>query len=274
MTVPETHWEGSDGDFTLNWAGRHWTLKFDETDPGLRCDVGPWSSRLLSLHGLAAVGRFDDRVFTAATLVGVEKYRSRVQATFAPRGWGELTVRAAWSPSCGGAGVDLEVQASASSVGLLRDVEVIVQSLWERRDGLETSTDLGRHVEPRDARSAALSYDGRETAGNLASLVTLAVTNSPRPHIFTPSGAEDGISYIEMVQPNDASRRIRLEASAPRLTYLDSQTIQYGFFGHDFEKGVVFRARLRGRWVSSKTGIHEVTSLYEQFLNEPPPLGP
>ena len=71
-------------------------------------------------------------MFTPATLVSVERYRARVQATFAPPGWGGLTVRAAWSPSCGGAGVDLEVQASASSVGLLRDVEVIVQSHGER----------------------------------------------------------------------------------------------------------------------------------------------
>ena len=211
MTVPENHWEGTYGDYTLSWGGRRWTLKFDEADPGLSCDVGPWSARLLSLHGLAAVGRFEDQVFNAGTLLSVERYRTRVQATFAPRGWGELIVRAAWSPSCGGAGVDLEVQASASSVGLLRDVEVMVQSHWERRDSLETSTDLGRRVLPRDARAAALSYDCRESPGDLCRLVTLALTNSPRPHIFTPSATDDG-SFVyrdgatERRGPSDSAR--------------------------------------------------------------------
>jgi hypothetical protein len=274
MTVSENQWEGSGGDYTLTWGGRHWALKIDEADPGLRCDVGPWSARLLSLHGIAAIGRFEDGVFSAATLVGFEHYRSRVQATFAPRGWGGLIVRAAWSPSCGGAGVDLEVQASASSVGLLHDLEVMVRSQWERHDGLLLSTHLGRRVEARDARSAALSYDGRETESELSSLVTLAVTGSPRPHIFTPPGADDALSYIEFVQPNDAARQIQLEPSAPQLPYLDLLAFQYGLFGHDFEKGVVFRARLRGYWASSKTYAHDLSSLYERFVNEPPPLGP
>ena len=274
MTVPENHWEGSDGDYTLNWGGRHWTLKFNQGDPGLRCDVGHWSARLLSLHGIAAVGRFEDQVFTAATLVNIERYRSRVQATFAPRGWGELTVRAAWSPSCGGAGVDLEIQASALSVGLLRDVEIMVQSQWQHRHSLETSTELGCVILPRDARAAALSSDGRETAGDVSSVVTLAPTNSPRPNVFTPAGTEDDLSYIEMVPPNDVARQIQLEPAYPTLPYLDSRAFQYGLFGHDFEKGVVFRARLRGFWADSKTDFDDVSSLYCQFLDEPPPLGP
>ena len=129
-------------------------------------------------------------------------------------------------------------------------------------------------VLPRDARAAALSFDGRESPGDLCSLVTLAATNSPRPHIFTPSGTEDGLAYIEMVHPNDVARQIQLEPAYPTLPYLDLLAFQYGLFGHDFEKGVVFRARLRGYWASSKTAFHDVSSLYEQFLNEPPPLGP
>jgi hypothetical protein len=274
MTVPEYHWEGTDGDYTLTWGGRLWTLKFDLAGPGLLCEVGDWSATLLSLHGLAAVGRFEDEVFTAATLVNVERHRSRVQATFAPRGWGELTVRAAWSPSCGGAGVDLEIQASALSVGLLRDVEIMVQSQWLHRHSRETSTDLGCVILPRDARAAALSSDGRETVDNVSSVVTLAATNSPRPNVFTPSVTEDDLSYIEMVPPNDVARQIQLEPAYPTLPYLDSRAFQYGLFGHDFEKGVVFRARLRGYWQTSKTALHDVSSLYEQFLNEPLPLGP
>ncbi len=136
------------------------------------------------------------------------------------------------------------------------------------------STDLGRCVEPRDARSAALSYDGRETASDLNSLMTLAVSDTPRPHVFSLPGAEDGLTYIEMVQPNDVARRIRLEPAYPELPLLETLAFQYGLFGHDFEKGVVFRAGLRGFWGSSKTKYRDVSSLYEQFLNEPPPLGP
>jgi hypothetical protein len=274
MTESENQWDGSGRDYTLSWGGRHWTLKFDEDDPGLSCDVGAWSARLLSLHGLATVGRFEDQVFASATLVSVEQYRNRVQATYAPRGWGGLTVRAAWSPSCGGAGVDLEVQASASSVGLLRDVEVMIQSEWQRRDGLETSTEMRRHVFPRDARAAALSSDGRETPGDLCRIVPLGATKSPRPNVFTPWGNDDGLTYIEMVQPNDVARQIQIEPAYPVLPYLDSLALQYGLFGHDFEKGVVFRARLRAYWASSKIDASEVSSRYKQFLNEPPPLGP
>ena len=81
---------------------------------------------LVFTPGLAAAGRFETDVFTPATLVSVERYRARVQAMFAPPGWGGLVVRAAWGPSCGGAGVDLEVQASATSVGLLSAVEVVI----------------------------------------------------------------------------------------------------------------------------------------------------
>jgi hypothetical protein len=274
MTVRDSHWEGSDGDYILSWGGRHWTLKFDESDPGLSCDVGDWSARLLSLQGLAAVGRFEDQVFTAATLVDVERYRSRVQATFSPRGWGDLTVRAAWSPSCCGAGVDLEVQASASSVGLLHDVEVMVQSQWLRRNSLKTSTDLGCVILPRDERAAGFSSDGREPPGDSGSLETLAVTNSPRPNFFSPSETDDGLWYVEMVQPNDVARQIQFEPAYPILPYLDSRVFRYGLFGHDFEKGVVFRARMRGYWACSKIDFDDARSLYEQFLNEPPPLGP
>ena len=208
--------------------------------------------------------------------MGVERYRARVQATFAPRGWGGLIVRAAWSPSCGGAGVDLEVQASASSVGLLfgLDVEVIVQSRWRRRDRGEPPPTLGRRVLPRDARSAALSYDGRESAADLRTLVTLALTDLPRLQVFALPGAEDGPSYMEMVPPNDVARLIRVGPSDPELSPIETLAAQYALFGHDFEKGVVFRARLRGYWASSETCLQDANSIYQQFLKEPPPLGP
>ena len=272
--MSESQWEGSGGSFTLSWGGRPWTLNVDEPEPGLRSKVDVGFASLLCLHGLAAAGRFETHVFTPATLVNVERYRSRVQATFAPAGWGGLIVRAAWSPSCGGAGVDLEVQASATSVGLLRHVEVMVQSHWLRAGASDPRAVLGRWVGPRDARSAALSYDGREAAADLHSLTTLPVSERPRIRAFTPPGVAAGIHYIEMVQPNDAARCIRMEPSEPELSLLATLVLRYGLFGHDFEKGVVFRARLRACWITADEYATEARSLYQKFVAEPPPLGP
>jgi hypothetical protein len=247
-------------------------LRVDEPGPGLCSAEEHWDCTLLSLHALAARGRFEDRVFTAATLVGIERYHSRIQATFAPVDWGGLIVRAAWSPSCGGAGVDLEVQASATSAGLLHDLEVMVQSRWRRTDRPATAT--VRRVVPRDSRSAALSYDGRESAGALSGLVNLAMIDSPRFHTVTAPGTDDGLCYVEMVLPNDVARFIRQESSEPGSPLPEPMAFTYGLFGHDFEKGVVFRARLRGYWIDFKTCTRNPAELYQQFVNEPPPLGP
>jgi hypothetical protein len=272
--VSERSWEESGGTYTQSWGGRPWALNFDEPEPGLRSKVDVGCASVLCLHGIATAGRFESRVFNPDTLIKMERYRSRIQATFAPSGWGGLTVRAAWSPSCGEAGIDLEVQASATSVGLLSDVEVIVQSKWERAGAREPSTVMSRWITPRDARAAALSYDGREAGADLHRLTTLPIREGSRTGIFTPPGAARGAYYVEMVQPNDMARQIRMEPSEPELSDLESLILRYGLFGHDFEKGVVFRARMRACWVTSDTYARGVQSLYQEFLNEPPPLGP
>jgi hypothetical protein len=271
--VPESHWQESGGAYTLSWGGRSWVLEVDKTGPGLRYENARGRGTLLSIYGLAAPGRFEDTVFTAATLVGVERYRSRIQATFAPADWGGLTVRAAWSPSCGGTGVDLEVQASASSVGLLHDVEVIVQSRWQRSD-MPAMAVTERRVLARDARAAVLSYDGRETAGDLRSLATLPMMDSPRFHTVPSRGQEDELSYVEMVSPDDVARFMWLASIESRSPAAETLAFTYGLFGHDFEKGVVFRARLRGCWVNAMMRTRDPGELYRQFLAEPPPLGP
>jgi hypothetical protein len=272
--VVESRWQESGGTYILSWGGRQWTLNIDEPGPGLRSKVDRGFASVLCLHGLAAAGRFETYGFTPATLINVERYRSRIQATFVPPGWGGLTVRAAWTPSCNGAGVDLEVQASATSVGMLRDVEVMIQSQWELAGGWEPSTIMGRWIAPRDARSAALSYDGREMAADLRNLTTLPIRDRWPAAIFTPPGVARGVYYVEMVQPNDAARAIRMESSAPETSQLELLVLRYGLFGHDFEKGVVFRARMRACWVTSEKHVPDATALYQEFVDEPPPLGP
>ncbi len=272
--VPDNDWAGSGLQYTLDWGGRQWTLAFDEADPGLRSETAEWSSNLLSLHGLAATGRCATEVFTPATLVSVERYRARVQAVFAPPGWAGLTVRAAWSPSCAGAGVDLEVQASASSVGQLRAVELIVQSVWRPAEEPDLPPEMDRWVDARDARSAALSYDGRETDVNLSRLNTNRLAGWRGPNAFVPPGSETGVYHVEMVQPNDVARQIRLEPGDPILPLLDRLVLQYALFGHDIEKGVIFRGRLRACWLGVHNYAPDATPLYEQFVSEPLPLGP
>ena len=255
--MSEIHWEESGGSYTLIWGGHVWTLEFDKREPGLRSKVDDADANLLCLHALAAARRCETQVFSPATLVNVERYRASVQATFAPKGWGGLTVRAAWSPSSGGGAVDLEVQASASSVGVLRDVEVFVQSLWGMNGGPDPSSPMARFVVPRDARCAALSYDGRETADRLRGLTTLPVGDGSPARAFTPPGVARGTYYVEMVQPNDAARQIRMEPSFPETSLLELEIVRYGLFGHDFEKGVVFRARMRAYLVT--TGKYALT---------------
>ncbi len=244
-TVSEIHWEESGGSYTLSWGGHVWTLEFDEREPGFAFQSGRRRCQSpVACTVWLRLGRFETQVFSPATLVNVERYRASVQATFAPKGWGGLIVRAAWSPSCGGRSVDLEVQASASSVGVLRDVEVIVQSLWGMNGGPDPSTANGTVRSCHVMRVRRLfSYDGRETADRFARpddpsrWRRIASTGA-----FTPPGVARGTYYVEMVQPNDAARQIRMEPSLPETSLLES----------DDRTVRAFRARLRERGCLSR----------------------
>jgi hypothetical protein len=261
----------------LNWGGRSWTLKVDDVDPGVRWEGEKAGARVLALDGLSEAGRFHTGALTGATLVCFERHHERVEATYAPPGWGGLVVRAAWGPGPAHHALDLEVQVSATSVGELRNLEAGVTSRWAWR-GEESSTAPTIWVEPRDARSAALSYDGREPERVLLSLTTLPMREMGRPflrpRIFAPGLETAGEFYIEMAQPNDVARRI-IGGPAPRGVASERTSFtRYALFGHDLEKGVVLRARLRGVWVVSTDPQAGALSLYQQFLAEAPPLGP
>jgi hypothetical protein len=77
-----------------------------------------------------------------------------------------------------------------------------------------------------------------------------------------------------MVRPNDCARRIVGETPAGGQTASGRISIRYGLFGHDLEKGVVLRGRIRGIWVDSPSPEPEALRRYEMFVSEPPPLGP
>lgn len=257
-------WNGPGPEFDLAWGGRTWTLKVDDPSPGLRVrgePVGP----LLGLEGVAAVGRWAPEALSGASLVSFERRFERVEATYGPQGWDDLIVRAAWSPS-GADGVDLEVQIHALSVDQLRAVEVKLASVLPEPSG---SSRPKRWVEPRDARSAALSYDGREADLRGLTTLPLADESAPLAPRVLPGPWDDGRTYIEMVHPNDAARRITEAGKATSLGH----TTRYGLFGYDLEKGVVLRARLRALWTNSPTARQDALELYERFKSEPLPLG-
>lgn len=266
-------WLGDGPVLTSNLASQTWRLALDDPHPGLAWSDTKNQARILTLDHIDAAGRRDPSAFAGPSLVSWARHGTRLEATFVPPGWPGLNVRAAWSPTADRAGFDLEVQVWMTSKAVLRRLEIAVSSLWWRET--ENPTDRWAYqVEPRDARAAALSYDGREPAESLQSLTTRPVpATSPRPlapRSWPLASPLPGSVYVEMVQPNDCARRLIGEPQDPG----DHRTswTGYGLFGHDLEKGVVLRGRIRGCWIASSQPSEEAARRYESFLNEPPPL--
>ena len=247
-------WSGDGPIYEIPWGGETWTLRLDDARPGLRsARLGP----LLALEGVAETNRWEPNLLSHRSLISHECRFGRVEAIYRPEAWGEMTVLASWFP-IEDDGMGLEIELSARSVEELHRVEVRVMSLL---GDLPEPGSL-RSVQPRDRESAALSYDGRED--DLANLVTGPPGDPLGPWLASRSGRE-AWSYVEMVRPEDTSRRIhegRLPFSATR----------YGLFGYDLERGVVLRARLRGFWFPKAEAFTLAESAYRAFLDEPPPL--
>ena len=49
--------------------------------------------------------------------------------------------------------------------------------------------------------------------------------------------------------------------------------MRYGLFGHDLEKGVIVRGRLRGLWIPCGDFDEMSREAFREFLETPPPLG-
>jgi hypothetical protein len=245
----------------------------DDERPGLRPSNSLHGS-ILALEGVAMCGRSDPGAFTGVTLSKAEKVRSRIEATYTPTGWGGLSVRASWSSALEGQGIDLEIQVSASSVDELKAVEVFVASRFlEPRDPASEAAALW--VQARDPRSAALCFDGREPASALGRLTVLPIPEKPAPEAtltFSPWRDVPG-SYLEMAHPQDVARRVNMGRGALPPSPGYSLGVRYGLFGHDLEKGVVLRGRLRGCWLPSGTTAESCRALLQQFYDMPPPLG-
>jgi hypothetical protein len=81
----------------------------------------------------------------------------------------------------------------------------------------------------------------------------------PLVYAYRPPGAD--VSYVEMCHPHDG---IGLD--------LQGATARFRLFGHDLEKGVILRGRLRGLVLPRADDEPAARRHYELFLHEPPHL--
>lgn len=79
-------------------------------------------------------------------------------------------------------------------------------------------------------------------------------------------------AYVEIAHPEDLAPRPEGDDAA-RLFTDPGRAWARPLFGHDLERGVVLRGRVRGIWLPSRPGQTAVDRLIRSFLAEPPPLG-
>lgn len=270
--MSEMRWRGRGPDFELDWAGLSWRLKLDGPRPGLEL-VGSEGALLLGLAGLAARGRSCCWEYERPILTKFDCLFGRVESSYTFPDWGGLALRASWSVIPEIEGLDLEVQISADSVDFLKALEVQVVTRLDDTAGPELDRSaVEAVVEPRDRESAALSYDGREPWEILRRLSTLPVPARIGAG-FAPSVIETpwlgaGRRYVEFVHPDDVARR-QTERRAGA-----GAGLRYGIFGHDLEKGVVLRSRMRGFWAPGPVSGEDIDASYREFREAPLPLGP
>ncbi len=70
------------------------------------------------------------------------------------------------------------------------------------------------------------------------------------------------LSYLEMCHPNDTTG----------FDLLPEGVVRFRLFGHDLEKGVILRGRLRGMVVERRNDEETARKAYQRFLAEPPHL--
>lgn len=268
--MTEMRWRGQGPEFELSWAGLSWRLDLGGPRPGLGL-VGSEGALLLGLAGLAARGRTCRWENERPTLTKFDCLFGRVEASYSFPDWGGLALRASWSVVAEIEGVDLEVQISADSVDFLKALEVQVATRLDDPEGSELDRSaVALEVEPRDRESAALSFDGREPWEVLRRLTTRPVPARIGAG-FAPSVIEtpwlgEGRRYVEFVHPDDVARRLVERRAGAGL--------RYGIFGHDLEKGVVLRSRMRGFWVPGPVSDDDLDASYREFRDGPLPLGP
>jgi hypothetical protein len=242
--------------FPFDWGGLPWDLRLDSPVPGLYSS-DPERGPLLGLEAIAALRRPIERVFAATPPASVERHGPRLAATYFPPGWGTLRLTAAWT-SIDEATIDLDVEIQTRDFERLRGFEWIILS----RLAGDIEPGAHRSVTPRDARSAGFTYDGRES--DLAALVS-GPPGEPLGPWLAPRSGREGWTYVELAHPDDVSRRIH-EGTLP------FRATRTALFGHDLERGVVLRGRMRGLWLRKEHAHTAADRAWRDFRDRPLPL--
>ncbi|HMO37537.1 MAG TPA: hypothetical protein PKA06_15975 [Gemmatales bacterium] len=86
---------------------------------------------------------------------------------------------------------------------------------------------------------------------------------SPAILLFRPLGLD--LSYAEFCHPHDGIELTTISDNS-------GTTVRYRLFGHDLEKGVILRGRLRGVLVPRAVDVAAAQAAYARFLAETPNL--
>jgi hypothetical protein len=91
-------------------------------------------------------------------------------------------------------------------------------------------------------------------------IATLEI-EAPPILLYRPAGL--AWTYAEMCHPHDGVGMTRDAATG---------AVRFQLFGHDLEKGVILRGRLRGLWLPREQDETTVRQEYARFVKEPPNL--
>lgn len=270
------HWIEADGGFQWRGGGGGmagtWAIRFVDVTPGLYFQPsghGSWFGPFLGALGLTARGRGEGGNISRACLSAAEAIRERVQLEFQPPGWHETTLRFTWS---GGDAshlpqFDLVAEVSTRSVGMLFGVEVgVVSEAWSVPAPVSEWL-----LAMRDEPAAMRSIDGRERAFNAqctAFGVDETVTGFGEDRDWPPTllnSPDDAVRFLETAHPHDISRRYRSSDGHAQRTWA---------LGYDMERGIILRARFRGRFLASgEIADWPARNAWQQgFLKVPLPL--
>lgn len=100
----------------------------------------------------------------------------------------------------------------------------------------------------------------------LESSLPLGPGEGPGCLLFRPSGVDS--SYVEMVHPTDFQRD-ELRAAGNRRRHVQ---IRHRLFPQPLEKGVIFRARVRGVFCRRSDDTRVAAAVYAAFAEAEPPL--
>jgi len=266
-------WIEADGAFQWRGDGSMpgtWAVRFADVTPGLYfrpAGHASWYGPFLGVLGLTARGRGQGGDVGRSCLIAADTVRERVELEFQPPGWHETTLRFTWSASESPHQFDLLAEVSTRSVGMLSGVEVgVVSEAWAVPEPVSEWL-----LAVRDEPAAMRSIDGRERAFNAQGTafgIDETVSGYAEDRDWPPTlltSPDAAVHFLETAHPHDISRRYRSADGHAQRTWA---------LGYDMERGIVLRARFRGRFMApGETADWPAVQAWQQaFLNAPLPL--